>query len=664
MRAALNGLNEIPVPVSAQYKAQVLHCYILAALVNEKTARYLPQPTIQVIPEGDGVDPDTRAKATRLEQAINVGNFEIERRGDGDCWSRVIQDAVLLDEGVEILLGAPNPFWSEMVTYEESAGKRKKAAADGVAEKDLPALEYEFLGEPEMRAEYKKQKGVPITRRYVPLEDFYPQYDGPNLIESFWVEERSVLSVMNNPLFQTEEGKKALSTLPQRSPSGGMDQIVNIVQYVNNNWHCYYLAGPANGNPNRWPRVRTDLGQFVNGSLNYLYGYQHGIGRSLFNCVGGRYGGWKTNNNRIEGVGKGLLELSQALDEILSQMFTNIRATHWPNLLFTLDPEQRGYGPGKTHPDAPKVKEGEGLVLFKGEEVGNIFRPEDDPLAMWTWDKIQEAISKMGGSSVLFGEKSPGVDTGYHQALQKTAAQSLDEKIEQHASFGAVQDTTIWLLIAKKGNVGENIYMHYTETDPQDKTRKVGQYIELDLADLTPLPRLDAQVTKPSPMDYVAALAAFEKATDDRQGKGPALSDDTARVEILGVLQPDVEKFKILVESQEREMLKTGAISNRIMELANVKLATQGTPTPGPEQLGKADPALLAAIASGNAPGGPAAAQGGTDPKLLGAAAQVMPPPPAPPGGGQAPGPAIGNPEMFNRVGEAAANAATTGASI
>lgn len=663
VRRALNGMNKIEVPVSTQYQAKALHCYMLAALVQEKTSRYLPMFNVQVIPEGDGVDPEARAKATRIEQAINVGNYEIERRADGDVWSRVVQDAVLLDEGVEILLDAPNPFWTELVTYEESAKMVKEYKADPsrFADRPPPVLEYEFLGESDLRAEYKKQKGIPITRRYVPLEDFYPQYDGSTLIEAFWVDERSLLSIRNNPLFANDpKGVETLKRLPAASPSGGIDQLLNVVTYVNNDWICYYLGNPVNNNSNRWPKVRGDLGQFAGGKLSYLYGYRHNIGRSLFNCVGGRFGGWKTSSNRIEGVGKGLLELSQALDEILSQVFTNTGAKYWPNLNFELDPEQRGYGPGGTHPDAPKVKPGEPIVTFVGEKIHGIFEATEDPMTMWLWDQIQSSISKMGGSSILFGEKSPGVDTGYHQALQKTAAENLDEKIEQHASQGAVQDCTIWMLLAKKLN--EELFMHYTETDANDKTRKLGKYISLKPEDLTPLPRIDAQVRKPSPVDYIAALTAFEKATDDRQGKGPALSDDTARVEILGIEAPDVEKFKTLVEASQREMLKSGALNNKIMEMANMKLATAGAPTPSPEMLAKADPALLAAISSGNAPGGPATQMGGTSPALLGAAAQVQPPTPQPPGAGQPPGPTVGSPEIENRLGEAVQNSMSTGA--
>jgi hypothetical protein len=312
-----------------------------------------------------------------------------------------------------------------------------------------------------------------------------------------------------------------------------------------------------------------------------------------------------------------------------------------------MDPEARGFGVGNSKPEAPKVKEGESIVTFIGEEIATIFKAEDDPMVMWIFDQIQMQIGKLGGSAVLFGQRAPGVDTGYNQAIQQTQAESLDNKQEQHLQAGAEEEALIISLYAKK--IGEPIDMCYIEEEKKTKKKSV-KYAVLDPKDLTPMPRFSAQVRKQRPIDYIAALRAFREATDDRGGKGPALSDETGREELLGMSAPDIEYKKILIESQKRELIANGFISDKIGDQANVKLAKHGTPEISPEILAKADPALLAAIQQIQ----PAAAeQGGTDPKLLGDMAGQV---------GLPPGPLPGDAEMGNRVGEAIEGNMMTGA--
>lgn len=638
-REANAGLNKIEAPVSAQYKVKTVHSYTLAALMNEKTSRYSQLPVIQVVPDDD-LDDEGRAKSTRIERALNIGAYEIERQSDGDVWSRVVEDAHFLDEGVEQIVRAENAFWTALVTDNEDGGKLYPLMVVGDDGK---------LKSGAKREAYKKTHGVPIYKRYVPLEHFYPQYDGPTLIEAFDVETRSVRSVLNNPLFKDAV---ALKQLPDSSRDGGISAKVQIVQYVNSNWHAYYLASAVSmsgSNWDRWPQVV--INQPYSGRLQLLYSYEHKLGRSLYNCVGGRFGGWKTSVNRIEGVGKGLLELAQADDELISQVATNVRAKYWPSLNFKMDPNLRGYGTGGSTPDAPAVKEGEPIVTFIGEEILPIFKSDEDPMTMWLHDTIQGQIGKLGGSSVLFGGRSPGVDTGYHQALQTTQAESLDEKVEQHISSGATQEATLFLLHCKALN--ERVYMHYVEQDAI-LPKKTGKYVYLDPEDLVPMPRMDAQVRKPRPMDYIAALRAAKEASDDRQGKGPLLSDDTIRSDILAVQGPDIELQKIEIESQKREIIASGVLSAKIGERINVKLAKSGMPNVSPEQIQKADPSLIAAIQQGQ---GPAATMGGTSPQLLGDVAQQAG------GAGLPPGPMPGDPEEQNRLGEAVGGLVATGTS-
>ena len=632
IRKMLNGQNKISAPQSTQYKVKVLHTYILAALINEKTSRYTRLPNIQAIPDDD-IDPEGRAKSSRIEKGINTANYEMDRQGDADVWGRAVRDAILIDGAVTKTVRAVNPFWTELVAHDKAAEEAKEKGEE---------FDLVYPMQSDERIAYKKEHGIPITRTYVPLEAWFPEYDGPNLIEAFEIEERSIRSVLNNPLFRNDESEEAISGLIP-GPDGGLGETVNLIQYINNNHHAYYLAGrgPNSGKNKSLPLLQTNQRRFQ-GKLQKLYSYEHGLGRSLFNHIGGRFGGWKTNYNDIEGVGKGLLELSQAADEIMSQVVTNVRAKYWPTLIAFLDPEMRGISAGGSVPEAPKVKEGETLVMYKGEELGPVFQPEDDPMAIWIYDKIQEAVSKLGGSPVLFGGREPGVDTGFHQAIQQTSAESLDEKMESNISIGAQQDAMLIMLHTKK--IAEPVYMHYAETVDLDdgKRRKVGKYVVLDPDDLTPLPRLDAQVQKPSPMNMLSATRLAKELSEDREGKGPLMSDDSIREKILAMSEPDVEWKKILVESQMFEIIKSGVLSKHVGEQLNVKLATTGVPEITPEMLANADPELLAAISESASLED---ISGGINPGTLAGIAETT---------GIPPGPQSGDPEQANREGEAA----------
>lgn len=639
MRKAYGGLNRIRSPKSTQYVVRTIHSYIMAGLLNEKASRFLLRPVIQVIPDDD-LDPEGRERSTRIENAINVANYELEQRSDADVWSRQIVDAILLDEGVAKLVRSPGAWWPELVAHDKMIEEAQEKGQS-------IELKYE-LGSP-ARIAYKKERGIPITRMYVPLENFYPDYDGASLMGGYEVVEKSYVSVMTNPLYQNDKAQSILKRLGDGGIDGGLSQTVNIIEYINNSYHAYYLAGPgANSGPlSKWPKMTSTMKDF-GGHLELLYYYEHKLGRSLYNPMGGRFGGWKTDDNRIEGVGKGLMELSDAMDHLLSQVFTNVGAKYWPNLNFRLDPEMRGWGPGDTYRDPPALKEGEAIVTYVNEEIEPIFKPEEDPMAMWLVEKIEQQVARLGGADVLFGGRQPGVDTGYQQALQETSAESVDEKLEQNIGKAAQQDAAIMLLHAKA--LDEPIYMHHMETNSLTG-KKTGKYVILDPKELVPLPRTDAKVRKPRPIDFISTIRTAIEASSEREGKGPLYSDDTIHERILGTENYDIEQKKILIESQKREVINSGVLSRQIGERINIKLATTGIPEVTPETISKADPALLAAIKEGQ---GLSTGSGGISPDTLANVATA----------GRRPGPVTGDPEEMNRLGEAIAMNQNTGASL
>ena len=562
IRNTIEGNNPIVAPTTTQYKIRTMHTYLLAATINEKAARFVHQPRIQVIPEG--IDPDARKTSSEMEKAIEIALFEMERLGDGDVWSRVVLDAILLDQGVERVERAQSAFWPELPKFEEDSD----------------------------RVKYKKEQGLPIRSLYVPLENFYPIYEGPNEVESFELETRSLRSVMRNPLFNS--GILAQWAADNKNPK----TQVTIINYCNHQTFAYYALAPGgNVGSDVWPKMTPDT---MAGTPVLLHSYKHNLGETLYNTVAGRFGGWKTEHNRVEGINKGMMELNQRADEILSQALTNVRARYWPSLVFKVDPEKRS--PDGGAPKPLSVREGENITMFLGETLEPIFQTEHDEAVPWLFEKIQEQIGRLGGSPILFGGRQPGVETGYHQALQITQSEHLDDKIEQHLSFGAVKRATKILKHIKE--MGEEVFVHYVE---QVDGKKTGNYLSIKPNELSPLPRMDAQVRRPRPVDFAASLRTAREASDDRGGKGPLLDDDTIRSTILNQSAPDEIEQKILIEKQKQNILESGLLDEIIKEKLNLKLVQKDRPQADLQTALASDPALMSALQQLNLNGAPAA---------------------------------------------------------
>ncbi len=586
-RRFMNGSNPIRAPRSTQYVTRVIHTYLMAATVNEKAARFVQQPLIQAIP--NNIEETELTASSELEHAIAAAFYEMERNGDGDVWSRVVLDAIFLDEGVERIERAPAAFWPE-------------AAVTNDAGETVWAMEGDEF------ENYKKSRGLPIRSVYVPLENYFPVYEGSTPIETFELELRTLREILRSDSIRPEA--KAQLSLMKEGTTKGLDQYVSVARYSNLRHSGMFAVGPTQNN--LWPNLtKGPYGSTLSmGEAVMLSTYEHGLNRVIYNMVAGRFGGWKGPHNRIEPVNKGLMELNQAADEIASQVITNIRAKNWPNLLAKYDPEHREAIAG-TPPKAPVVQEGESISMFLKESLEPIFKPGEDPMVTWAFNMIQEQIGRLGGSPVLFGDRSPGVETGYHQSLQITQAEHLDDKVEQHLSQGAIQRATLMLehVIA----LDERVPVHYVTSD--DQGRKKGVYLYLDPDKLNPMPRFDAQVRKPRPVDFAASLRTAREASDDRGGKGPLLPDRVIQQELLNRTQPDEDKRLIRTEREQNRLLESGVLADKIAEQLNLKLATEGIDELAPEEVASADPALLAAMKALNA--GPADVAGGVTPDRI-----------------------------------------------
>ena len=577
-----SAVNKVEAPVNTKYKVRIMHTGILAGIVGQKASRFMPIPQLQGV-INDPLDLDERSRISKFERAINVGQYEGERMGDGDVWGRLTVDAILLDEGVERIERLQASRWPDLVAA-EAAGRPMDV---------------------DKREAYKKEHGWPIRNTYVPLEFVYPRYDGSIPVEVFELEPRSVYSIKRDPMFRGRLTGKF-------EEKKNRTNVAVVLHHDTPKFHAYYLMEATETTFSDSAENRNDRQSIImtSGKLTYLASYAHNLGRTQYNFVAGRYGGWKTANGGILDSGKVILQLNGVADEVASQVLTNLRATNWPTFKFLVDPDRRGQ-PTEGPPQAPVLQEGQDITMYVGEDMLPLVDAKENETIPWFFGYIQERINSLGGSAVLTGENSPGVRTGYHNALQVSQAESYDEKIEQHLVFGAIQRGTITLLHCRE--IGEKVWVHHVEEMPRSRT-KVGNYLFIDPESLYPLPRLDARIRKPRPVDEVAAIRAAREATDERGGKGPLLSDDTALERYLAIEEPDTEELKKLVEKTKLQAIEAGLVLDKVREELNLAMAKSGIPELNGQTVAGSDPALQAAV-QGAAP--QSAQAGGINPHTL-----------------------------------------------
>ena len=602
----MSGRNTVNAPTVTKYTIKVVHTYVLATLVNEKLSRFLSIPEVQVIPN-DEIDPEGREHSTRIERGLNVMQSEMERLGDGAVWDRVLLDAILLDGGVERIDRSPRHFWPELVA--------KEGTADQLT--DLK------------REAYKKEMGIPIRATYVPLEYVYPIYDGSFVTQNFEYEIRSLESILR----AYPENSRELSHLREDRKT----KDLYVLHVSDAKHHAIYAMLNNKGNLSEQLRNNREL-EKPEGELIYLDSYEHKLGRVPYNFVSGRFGGWKTSEGGIVDIGKGILHHNEILDELATQVYTNIRATKWPAWKFYVDPEKRGFNE-KGPPKPPVVAEGGDITMYVGEDLQPLQQPQEDPVVSWFYTLMQGQLTRLGGNPALFGESQPGVRTGYQQALQISEAEGVDAKLESHLAQGVVNRATLIALHIRALN--EEVYCHYTQTK---KGKKTGSYIRVDPEDLTPMPRFEARVRKPRPVDFIAAIRAAIDASSEREGKGPLLSDDTILSDILAREAPDIEYKKKLMERGKIKILESGLLEKRVGDALNIKMAQESAPQIDPNMVPGVDPALIQAIQMIVQQ---SLGQGGINPATLNAT--VVNPNQSP---GMRPGPVATDPQPENRIGE------------
>lgn len=575
VRDMVNGRNQIQKPRPSQYVPVEVRSYLLTAAVNEKRARFLPVPEVAVIPESIG--DERQAQATKLEKAINRAFYELERNGGGNTWEMVKTDAILLDEGVERIERFPGLAWPELVSIDGSPTRLEELYGH-----DKNAYK-------KAREEYKKQCGFPMRAVYVPLENFFPINDVPNPVEAFEVEFRSVRSVISNRMFSPEAKAALLEMYGHLSDAQQIRTIIPVVRYSNLWWYGYYVYGSREWGPDTTPNIESIP---VAGVPVLAYAYEHMLGRIPYNQVYGRFGGWRYQTNQIEPVMRALLEINNATDALLSQVATNVRARYWPNLKWKLSPDRAL--DGKT-PVPPNFNPGEPIPLYTDEDIEPVFRAEVDPMAQWLYAELVNQFHKIAGSPVLYGDREPGVRTGYHHALQISQAEHLDAILESNMAEGAMRRAE--LIAAHVKAMNERVWVSARETHRRSE-RKYVEWVYLDPQDLYPMPELDARVRRPRSFDITLAVrTAREASAPRRNGAGPLLSDDTIYEQILGIDDPDREKRRIWYQTEIEKLFADDFVTNIIKQRINMRLF-EGAPSIPASAGQQIDPALAQAISA------------------------------------------------------------------
>lgn len=605
-RRALDGKNPIKVPRSMTYKVTAWHTRRLNAILNEKTSRYRPTPEIKVIPVGkDGkVSKPVRNKAERLEKGLNGMFYSLERQGSDSVWQNVVWDLHVADAACEKWLRHPASRWPKLVPY------RAEDEDEDAPERDV--LERTHGNDYEkVREEYKREQGLCITRLWVPIERFYPVFDNGLLVEGFELSERSLRNLMNNPLFDTS----VLKNYASAGRDGGLGQSVVILEYSNDRYHAYYALSPSTTSRQSWPTI-TSSRTLTLGEPILLHKYEHGLGRPVYNYIVGRGGGWVSGDSRQEGVMEALLDLNQQADELKSQQATYIRNMMWPTRAAYFDREARGADDNP--PAAPKIEEGGIISMFKGETIENLTANIPDfPLAVKLYEQIEASMNALSGAPVLFGERQPGVVTGYHQQIQQNQAKHLDNQIETALSRGAIQGVELALLHIRA--MDEKVYPFSPEKGPGGRIE--GEYMCIDPKDLDPLPQLSAKVIDPQPSDLMVSADVALKLTQIRPGHNTPLIDDSrALQDILGFQDPE-DIIRSTTEQSFRERLSANeAIMMDLSQRLGLELAKRQAANLTPEEVANASPAMQQA-AQGMNESGEAAQNGGVSPRNL--AAQI-----------------------------------------
>lgn len=581
-RQHIDGQNPIAAPKSVQFKVVVQHGYGLRSVMEEKASRYRRVPEIKISP--DTLLKTDQKKADELEKSTNRVMELIEMAGGESTWSQMSFDVNMLDGAVERIESAPAAFWPELLVTTDDKG---------VQSDKFSRLYQDAKTYADVKEKYKREAGIPIRTVWVPLERFFPVFEGRTMVECFEIEERSLRSVRANKQFDTSR----LQNLNSGRQDGGLGQKVVILHYCNQTYHAYYALGPsATSSTSSVGLASLSANSVMSAQPILLYAYKHKIGMPIYNFVRGRGSGWLNGANpRISGVMKAMLDINQDLDELTSQIATFIRNVLWATRVMKFSPENRGADEGL--PTVPEVPEGGLVGMWNDEKIEDLVSSlmQQNELVQFFYRMKREQLAALAGSGALTGQHQAGVNAGYHEQLQISQAEHLDALAEENMAFGAANRVRIIYRHIRALN--ESIPVHLALKGANGKPG--GKWLSIDPKQLEPMPNIGAKVRDPRPIDLITTVQAMLQATQMRPGHNTPLMPDEWAWEQLGVTDG------ALIDMQRTERMLTNKLwqSDPLFQalakafgMAVVQSAQQQPLTP--EEAAGASPAMQQAAAA------------------------------------------------------------------
>lgn len=620
-RAHAAAEHTLQMPQTQHVDVHKLNLWSVRTYLNERLARFLPVPRVRIIPESP-YDPAIH-KASKIEKAIDSALYWMRRSNDD--WGKVVSDVLLCEGGVERWEANTAAAWPKLIrdpeTEEDEITKGMPTGNENLTGFEPPEELNKILNKAldarkKARNEYKKTQPFPISRTYVPLEAYYPSPDSDVTEECIEIEFRSVRKVMKNKMFSTEGLARLKASMAE---SKTFKAYMPILRYCNGEVYAYYGLPEIVGTDNL---EESFLKQYVDpqksktvGEPVLLYFYAHGVGRPLYNEVGGMHGGWTPGDHSlVVGRIKALMQLDTDIDTLASQGWTALREEMWPTWKITISNDR----PASATETDKRIKEihpetAQDVILFEGEDLQPILPPREHPLFQVTMDWLKEAMAKIGGAPGLSGIHQPGIEGGFQENTLLQQADSQFARIENNIVTGAQNGALLFIDLVRA--IGEEVFMR-----ARAKDEKTGQMyfeeISLSPDDLEPRPEVDAIVKAKAVGNDSLAIRNYASAITDIGGPGTAaMTRNTARETFLDIEHPDDEETGVMIE-RVTDSVKYEVIQNEIKKGFNlevVKDAIRGVKSFNPEPLLQGDPELAAqaaAFASGQ---------------------QLPPPPPAPP---------------------------------
>lgn len=615
MRAHAAAEHELEMPETQHIQVHKLNLWSVRTYLNERLARFLPVPRVRILPFGPG-DPAMK-RASQQEKAINSAYYWMRRKGDD--WGKVVSDVLLCEGGVELFEANTAAAWPMLIQdptdQEDGITRGMPTGTENLTgfeteEEVIKRMADALKARLKARDDYKRSQPFPITNAYVPLESYFPSPDSDETEECIHIEFKSARKVMANKMF-SEEGRNRLKT--QLKDKKTFKTFIPILRYNNKEVYAYYaLPDTLETDGADESFLKKYLGDDVSEKKVVdpilLYYYEPGVGRIIYNEIGGMHGGWTPGDHSLViGRIKALAALDTKIDELASQGWTSLREEMWPTWKVTISKQRPASAVdaqkqlNEIHPQTAKD-----VVLFDDEDIQPMLPPREHPLYQPMMETLREAMAKIGGAPGLSGIHQPGVEGGFQENTLLQQADSQFARIENNIVTGAQNGAL--LFIDQCRAMGEDIFIRARVKDKQAGTMYFEELV-LSPDDLTPRPEVDAVVKAKAVGNDSLALRTYASAITDINGQpgSAAMTRNKAREEFLDMEYPDEEGMGVVLE-RVMDAVKYPVIQKEIEKAFNLSVveeAMTGVKKFNPEGVLQADPeiaAQTAAFASGQPP--------------------------------------------------------------